>query len=274
MLSDLKIIGKQAERHVRAYADRWLLQSAAVPRLLEAHLSRIFTGWAALMALLCSFKVMTSPTPPDSIITLAQLVLPYALVAAAPLAGYFLARATFPKGAETQQPQSRLALLGTWKSLDLHGARRDRAYGPSGIVATILVGLLLNILIRTAEFSVAVPALNSQAPEWGQWLMLAMTADLVILNFFYMVCFAMALKGVPLFPRMLVFTWLLDLQMQLAIAKFVSLVPPPEMVASALVTLLGGNVQKVLLSMCIWLPILILSRRINVTYRHREPASA
>jgi hypothetical protein len=43
-------------------------------------------------------------------------------------------------------------------------------------------------------------------------------------------------------------------------------------VASALHTLLEGNVKKVLISMALWLPYLLLSTRVNVTYRHRVPA--
>jgi len=31
------------------------------------------------------------------------------------------------------------------------------------------------------------------------------------------------------------------------------------------------NVEKVLISICVWLPYLLLSKRVNVTYRHRVP---
>jgi hypothetical protein len=43
-------------------------------------------------------------------------------------------------------------------------------------------------------------------------------------------------------------------------------------VAGALHHLLYGNVEKVLISVAIWLPYLLLSRRVNVTYRSRIPA--
>ena len=43
---------------------------------------------------------------------------------------------------------------------------------------------------------------------------------------------------------------------------------PPEVV-EPLVQLLNGNITKVLISAAIWLPYLLLSDRINVTYRHR-----
>jgi len=63
-----------------------------------------------------------------------------------------------------------------------------------------------------------------------------------------------------------------DLAMQLVTARLVveaGGVPPA--VANALLHLLDGNVKKVLISMALWLPYLLLSRRVNVTYRHRVP---
>ena len=46
----------------------------------------------------------------------------------------------------------------------------------------------------------------------------------------------------------------------------------PADVAAALQPLLEGNVMKVLISIVLWLPYLLLSKRVNVTYRHRVPA--
>ena len=46
----------------------------------------------------------------------------------------------------------------------------------------------------------------------------------------------------------------------------------PTAVASALQGLLDGNMKKTLISMALWLPYLLLSTRVNVTYRHRIPA--
>jgi hypothetical protein len=43
-------------------------------------------------------------------------------------------------------------------------------------------------------------------------------------------------------------------------------------VATALHGVLEGNVKKVLISVALWLPYLLLSKRVNVTYRHRIPA--
>ena len=45
----------------------------------------------------------------------------------------------------------------------------------------------------------------------------------------------------------------------------------PE-VANALHSLLDGNAKKVLISVALWLPYLLLSARVNVTFRHRVAA--
>ena len=136
-------------------------------------------------------------------------------------------------------------------------------------MATLTIGMLLNIAFRTVEFAIAIPALSSEAPEWGVVLFWVTTADTVAMSFMYSVCFVMALRSVPLFPKMLLYVWILDILMQLTIASTASSMAPPAEVAVALQDLLGSNIKKVLIAMTIWLPYLILSERVNVTYRHR-----
>jgi hypothetical protein len=133
--------------------------------------------------------------------------------------------------------------------------------------------MLLNVPVRSLEFLAAVPAMNGNAPLWGQVLLAAMTADVVMMNFLYMVCFVAALRCAPWFPRLLVLTWGLDITSQLAMANMVGGVDGlPHSVGSAMGTLLSGNVQKVAISMAIWLPYLLLSERVNLTYRMRLTA--
>ena len=60
--------------------------------------------------------------------------------------------------------------------------------------------------------------------------------------------------------------------MQLLVAQLTAAAGLPANVAVPLQSLLTGNVQKVLISMALWLPYLLLSTRVNVTYRHRIPA--
>lgn len=140
-------------------------------------------------------------------------------------------------------------------------------------MASLLIGLLLNVVLRTGEFMLAVPALNGHAPAWGQQLFLTMAADVVVTGFFYVVCFVLALRNVPYFPRFMLFAWGLDIVAQLGIAKHIgTLADLPPMVAAPLQDLLYGNIQKVLISAVVWLPYLILSERVNVTYRLRTAA--
>ena len=64
-----------------------------------------------------------------------------------------------------------------------------------------------------------------------------------------------------------------DVAMQFAIAQQVALMPnTPPQVAQALSTLLHGNLDKVMISAFVWLPYLILSERVNVTFRQRVRA--
>ena len=46
----------------------------------------------------------------------------------------------------------------------------------------------------------------------------------------------------------------------------------PGPVGVSLADMLEGNLKKVLISVAIWLPCLLLSRRVNLTYRLRVPA--
>jgi hypothetical protein len=133
--------------------------------------------------------------------------------------------------------------------------------------------MMLNVPVRAIEYLVAMPPLPAPAPHWLSTLHFAMTFDVVLFGCLYMVAFVAALRRVPLFPRLLVAIWLGDLAMQLFTASLVSSagdVPPRVVVA--LHSMLEGNVKKVLISMALWLPYLLLSTRVNVTYRHRIPA--
>jgi len=45
----------------------------------------------------------------------------------------------------------------------------------------------------------------------------------------------------------------------------------PRGVAAGLGAVLDGNIKKVLISAALWAPYLLLSRRVNLTYRSRAP---
>jgi len=201
------------------------------------------------------------------------LILPYILIALAPIAGFIVASGSFPRGRLTAQPAMRFSFYGRWRRVGVLQARASPVFGPAGFMASLLIGMLLNVVVRSFEFLVAMPALGGSAPAWSERLFMLMAADVIVLSFFYVVCFVMALRTVPLFPRMLLFAWVLDVFMQLLIAREIAGTPGlPAMVAEPLHGLLQGNITKVMISIVVWLPYLILSDRVNITYRLRAPA--
>lgn len=61
--------------------------------------------------------------------------------------------------------------------------------------------------------------------------------------------------------------------MQMIIAREIgTMADLPLAVAQPLQDLLHGNLTKVLISIAVWAPYLILSERVNVTYRQRASA--
>lgn len=248
-------------------------RSRALVAFLDVRMEALIVGWIGVVAGLGLTKVAFSPLAAGSLGAFAITLLPYLLIAFAPIAGYRIAAGSFPRGLLSAQPSLRLCRYGAWQRLDPVAARQNVAFGPTGFMASLLTGILLNVPFRSFEFILALPAIGPAAPGWAQTLMIAMTLDVVVMNFFYMVCFVMALRAVPLFPRMLLFAWSADLALQFAIADTVGHTPGlPATVGAALQSLLHGNLQKVLVSAFIWLPYLILSDRVNVTFRQRVRA--
>jgi hypothetical protein len=246
------------------------LRSAAMISLLESRLDRIMQVWLLIAGLASAARIATSPS--HGLMGVSGL-LPYLLLIIAPFASMVLALRWFADADSLQQPTTRLAVLGRWRSVTKAEARSDPLYGTTGIMVSLVVGMLVNVPVRTAEYLAAMPAISGVVPPWLSTLHMLMTLDVVLLSSLYAIAFVAALRRVPLFPRLLASIWLVDVLMQLAIAKFtVAQGGLPPTVASALHTLLDGNVTKVLISVGLWLPYLFLSKRVNVTYRHRVPA--
>jgi len=250
------------QTRIRARADGLLLS-------LEGRLDRIMQGWLLFAGLACAARIAFSPRiAPIGI----EAVLPYILLILAPFASIVLALRWFADGDRQPQPVFRLALVGRWRNVDRSEAQRHPLYGASGIMVSLLVGILLNIPVRALEYLAAMPAISGPVPAWLSVLHTMMTLDVVLMSSLYAIAFVAALRHAPLFPRLLVAIWCLDLTMQLATAELVAGTPGlPPAVADALQDLLGGNAKKVLISVAIWLPYLLLSRRVNLTYRHRLP---
>ncbi|MEO7821184.1 MAG: DUF2569 domain-containing protein [Sphingomicrobium sp.] len=251
--------------HVR---QRLSARSAALLLTLEGGLPRLMAGWAVLIAAACGLRVMTSPL---SGAPASTTLLAYLLLAGAPIVSMVLALRWFEDGGRLGHPKRFIDRRG-YRAIGLAAASRHRLYGPGGIMVSLLIGLLLSVVLRAAEYVAALPALSGRVPEWLATLQLVMTLDVVIFSSLYAIAFVAALRKVPLFPRLLAAIWAADLAMQLGIAEAVAGQPGlPVHVAAALHRLLDGNVMKVLMSIALWMPYLLLSKRVNLTYRHRLP---
>lgn len=262
--------GTQARSVYLTVQQKLRAKSASMLVSIEGGLPRIMTIWFGLAMTGCAIRIAVSPIggTPD-----LSTFMPYILLVGAPLVSMGLALYWFRRGDELPQPAYRLAVAGRWRKVNAAEAHRHPLYGSSGIMVSLLVGMLLNVPVRSLEYLAAVPALAGEVPEWLSTLRLMMTLDVVLLSSLYTVAFVAALRRVPLFPRLLVTIWLVDITMQLGIARAVAGTEGlPMAVANALHTLLDGNVKKVLISVCLWLPYLLMSKRVNVTFRHRVEA--
>ncbi len=246
-------------------------RSAALLLSIESGLPRIMTWWFGLAIAASLLRIATSPlggAMPD-----LSTVMPYVLLTCAPLLSMALALRWFAEGDRFARPRLRLSRVGRWRDIDPAEARRDPLYGTSGLMVSLLVGMLINVPVRAAEYLAAMPALSGPVPDWLGVLHFMLTLDVVLMSSLYVVAFVAALRRVPLFPRLLAAIWLLDLLMQTSIASIVMASRDvPGAVATSLHTVLDGNVKKVLVSVALWAPYLLMSRRVNVTFRSRLPA--
>ena len=259
---------------VRLVQDHLYRRSVALVLSLQLNLQRIVAAWVVIAAFACGLRLAFPATPYASAPWAGGVgLMPYLLVIGAPVGTLLLGLKLFPVGRLHAQPSLRLAQLGRWRKVDCLKAREMSQFGLYGVMASLLLGIALNVPVRTLEFLSAVPALGSYAPGWFVGLYAVMLADVVLLSCLYMFAFAMALRMVPLFPRFLVMVWGADLMAQLGIAQLVARIGDvPDAVQVALADLLNGNVKKVLISAALWLPYLLLSERVNITFRNRVSA--
>lgn len=256
---------------VRLVQDHFYRKSVALILSLQLNLQRIVGAWVLIAAFACGLRLAFPATPYASTPWASEAgLLPYLLVVGAPVATLLLGLKLFPGGRVHAQPSFRFAQVGRWRKIDCLKAREMSQFGLYGVMASLLLGIALNVPVRTLEFLSAVPALGSYAPGWFISLYAVMLADVVLLSCLYMFAFALALRMVPLFPRFLVMVWGADLMAQMGIAQLVARIGDvPHPVQTALLDLLNGNVKKVLISTALWLPYLLLSERVNVTFRNR-----
>ena len=254
-----------------ARSRRILRKSVALTAWLDNHLKLLAAVWLVIILPILSLKIAASPVPLSSVQDVVQICLPYIGVVLTPIFGILIGHAAFLNLRD--QPGYRFAWAGRWRAIGRAEAESHPLYGPVGLMTSLMVGMMVGVAVRTAQFVFTVPALNMHAPDWGYTLFLAMSIQLAAVNFFYMVCLIMALKAVPLFPRMLIYVWAVDVMSQVAIAHAVTDVGLPAQVAGPLAVVLTGNIKTVGLSAILWLPYLMLSDRVNVTFRHRIAAA-
>ena len=255
---------------VLAAGQRLHAKSAALLVSLEGGLPRIMTWWFVAAMLASALRIAVSPLHGAPGL---DTYLPYLLLVIAPLLSMALALHWFRDGDKLPQPVIRMAIAGRWRNVDAREAKAHPLYGTSGVMVSLLVGMLLNVPVRGLEYLAAMPALAGDVPAWLSTLRFGLTLDVVLLSSLYTIAFVAALRRVPLFPRLLAAIWLIDLALQLGIAAAVAGTEGlPPSVASALHTLLDGNVKKVMISIVLWLPYLLMSKRVNVTFRHRVEA--
>jgi hypothetical protein len=245
-------------------------RSEGLLSLLERRLGLIVSIWLCLLVPATALRLALSPL--DATLVGGTTLLPYALLVAGPVASLFLALHWFREADAMDQPVTRLALVGRWRPVSGAEARAHPLYGPSGIIVSLMIGMLIHIPVRAATYLASMPAITAGAPDWLSVLHFWLTLDAVVMSSLYAICFAAAFRRLPLFPRLLAAVWLLDLLMQLLVARAAAASDLPADVAGALHLLLDKNVLKVLISVGLWLPYLLLSTRVNVTYRHRLPA--
>lgn len=251
-----------------SYLDRIGQRSARIPPALSRLTTAFAFGWAGIFMMFAAFRTLAAP--PMLLAELAGSLALYSAIALAPLAGYHLTRRAMLRDRLSAPIPGLSSLIGRWRPLDPAQARRHPLFGPAGFMASMLIGLLLNVVMRGLEFLIAFPPIGGSGPTWAHSMFVMMAAGTALTSFLYMAVFAMALRSIPLFPRMLVFAWLADLFVQLAIANQLGAMGTvPAQIAEPLSTVLYGNIQKVLISAFVWVPYLTLSDRVNVTYRNR-----
>ena len=229
---------------------------------IRVNQDRFCFAWLLVAALLSLVRALGSPASP-----LLYAVLLFAVLLL-PVLAFRWGISIFPFGSLPAQSLSIGARK--WSRLDPLEWHQLRRFDNDMIFSMMVCGLLLNIPVRALEFVAAMPFPILNAPGWYLALFPLMLFDLAVLTTCYAALSGIALSGAPAFPRLLIAVWLLDISAQLGIAAATAYIPGlPEKVMLLLIDLLHGNINKVAISVAIWLPYLLFSQRINLTFRGR-----
>ena len=241
-------------------------KAAAMLVSIEGGLDRIMMGWLLVAGLATAARIAFSPVKGTIGI---EALLPSCSWSSRRSRRWCSRCAGSPTAtaSRSRAPGWRVSATGD------HPCRRRRSgttlYGTSGIMVSLLVGMLLNVPVRALEYLAAMPALVRASPAWLSTLHFVMTLDVVLLD-------------QPLHDRL---RRRASPRAAVPAAAGRDLDGRPRHAArdragrrrqrrafrrrsaQALHTLLDGNVKKVLISVGLWLPYLLLSKRVNVTYR-------
>lgn len=249
-------------------AREWARRMGSLAKTAEKRMYLIASLWAAGFGLLAFARISISHFRAGGTASHIDFLL-YALLALAPLAALRLADLTFPRYAAPWHMRAQTSRAGRWARLDSETARAHPSFGTTGLLAALTLGLLGNIGFRCGEFLIAMPPVALDGPAWARILFLSLMLDAIVFSIAYGFAFVMAVRHAPAFPRLLMMIWLADLAAQILIAQALATASPPAQIGTALVTLLMGNLKKTLITVTIWLPYLLVSTRVNVTFRHR-----
>ncbi len=275
------MIQRELGRFFGKMATIWAQRMSALVAGTESRMFTIAALWALGFGLCASVRFAIAHYQAHYEPDIGSVLL-YAGLAFAPLAALRLGDLAYPRGETAKIRSSRRSarafalypFSARWRRLEDAAARRHPAFGTTGLLAALALGLLGNIGFRCGEFLMAMPPEAVNGPGWARILFAAMMFDALLFSILYAFAFVMAVRHAPGFPRMLILIWLCDLVAQLLIAQAVATSAIPADVGPALATLLLGNFRKTLISVTIWLPYLLLSTRVNVTFRYREPLRA
>lgn len=148
---------------------------------------------------------------------------------------------------------------------------RHPLYGAGGLMLSLLLAIAAATVLRGMSFLFALPAAGAGSSAWLDTLHGWLTADATLACTLYALAFAAGLRRSGHFPALLAAAWGIDLAMQLVMAGNAGDMLLPAPVADAFQLLLRGNLTRVLVSIGIWLPYLVMSQRVAVTYRHQLP---
>nr|WP_166180953.1 DUF2569 domain-containing protein [Altererythrobacter segetis] len=254
-------------------ARRFLVSTRRIGKALEVRMDAIVGAWAAVLLLATGLKIAGSGVVSPTVGQMLAMAFPFLLLGAAPVLGYRFAIACAVRTGDRRQPSFRLARFGRWREAGPLDRRRARIGGKAGFLVSLMVGLLLNVPVRSLKFLAIVPPIVPADPYWSQVLVATFTLQAATVNFLYMVCFVMALRSRPLFPRMLLLVWMVDLASQGLIASAMATSGLPAELVGPLIATLHENLAEVLISMALWLPYLLVSDQVNLFFRNRVRAA-